>query len=132
MKKVMAFGTFDGIHDGHRSFLRQARSCGDYLVVVIPQDSIVVKLKGRLPKNRLDDRIAALRSLEWVDEVAAGDAEIGDWKVVDAHRPDVVAVGHDQALLRADLEAYLKGSDPTPEIRMMALHGGPKKRDGST
>ena len=34
MKKVIVFGSFDYIHPGHLNFFEQAKSYGDYLIVV--------------------------------------------------------------------------------------------------
>lgn len=96
MKKIMVFGVFDILHEGHRDFLRQAKALGDYLIVAAAQDNIVNELKARLPRRALADRMRALRSDPNVDEVVEGDAVIGAWGVVRAHRPDVVAFGHDQ------------------------------------
>jgi len=49
-KKVLVFGTFDGLHEGHKNFFKQAREFGDFLVVVVGRDSTIVKTKGRPPK----------------------------------------------------------------------------------
>ena len=46
-KKVMVFGTFDGIHDGHRHFLREAKKQGEELIVAVSKDEVVQKLKNR-------------------------------------------------------------------------------------
>jgi cytidyltransferase-like protein len=43
---VMVFGTFDGIHDGHRYFLNEAKKFGDKLVVAVAKDTTVKTLKG--------------------------------------------------------------------------------------
>ena len=45
MKKVMVFGTFDGLHEGHLDFFRQAREYGDYLIVAVARDVNVKKIK---------------------------------------------------------------------------------------
>lgn len=45
MKKVLAFGTFDGFHRGHLSFLEQAKSHGNYLIVVVARDKTAEKVK---------------------------------------------------------------------------------------
>ena len=51
MKKVMAFGSFDILHDGHKHYLKEAKSFGDYLVVIVARDENIVKFKGKKPKN---------------------------------------------------------------------------------
>jgi cytidyltransferase-like protein len=60
IKKVLVFGTFDGIHDSHRYFLREAKKHGDKLAAVISQDATVQNLKGRLPENPLPRRLEEL------------------------------------------------------------------------
>ena len=44
--KIMTFGTFDIFHLGHKSFLKQAREFGNYLIVVIARDKTVKNIKG--------------------------------------------------------------------------------------
>lgn len=115
----MVFGTFDGLHYGHRAFLKEAKKYGDYLIVVLPPDYIVEKLKGRPPKLTLSQRIEHLRNIDDVDEVVVGDDELGSWKVIKKHKPDVIALGHDQNLIKKDLERYLSKSDWRLEVRVI-------------
>jgi len=119
MKRVLAFGTFDGIHSGHRAFLREARGYGDHLTVVVAADSVVERLKGRRPKRTLSERAAAMRAEPGVDEVVDGDHEIGAWDVLERVRPDRIALGFDQELLRASLEIHLATLDRRPELVVM-------------
>lgn len=119
IKKVMAFGVFDGIHEGHRTILKQAKSLGDYLIVAVAQDHIVQHLKGYLPGVSMEERIEHLMREDGVDKVVAGDAELGAWKVVAKEKPDVVAIGADQSLLRANLERHLKDMERPPEIKIL-------------
>lgn len=122
MRKVMVFGTFDGLHEGHRDFLRQAKECGDYLIAEVAQDHIVGHLKGHLPALDLAKRLEALKKEDGVDEVEIGDTELYTWQVAKKHRPDVVAVGYDQTALKNALEAHLKNFDWPIEIRVMNAH----------
>jgi len=43
MKKVMVFGTFDGIHEGAFGSFLAAKKYGDYLVVVVARDKMLKK-----------------------------------------------------------------------------------------
>ena len=107
MKKVMVFGIFDGLHEGHRDFLRQARACGDYLVAVIAQDHIVESLLGKLPTANLEERFEHLEDEDAVDEVAIGDHAPNLWQVIPKHRPDIIVLGHNQDALKEALGTYL-------------------------
>ena len=108
MKKVMVFGTFDGIHEGHRAFFKEAKSHGDYLMAVVAQDHVVKHLKGHLPAINLEERFHLLDAEDGVDEVIVGDPTVGTRNVVREYRPEVVAVGYDQDLLRENLETHLQ------------------------
>ena len=103
----MVFGTFDGIHDGHRAFLAQARELGDRLIVVVAQDEVVEQLKKHPPERNLEERMGALTDEAIADRVVAGDTEIGTYEVVKRYRPDVIALGYDQSELKKDLERHL-------------------------
>lgn len=115
----MVFGTFDGVHAGHRAFLKEARMHGDHLIVVLPLDHIVEQLKGRMPKVSLAERVNALKTEDGVNEVVIGDERLGVWEVVKSHRPEVIAVGYDQHALKEDLENHLGEIGYTPEIKVM-------------
>lgn len=126
----MVFGVFDGIHEGHKAFFREAKTHGDYLIAVVAQDYIVERLKGKRPMIDMAQRFADLEALDGVDEVEVGDHELGVYDVVIKHEPNVIALGYDQQSLKKDLEAWLKGFDPLdklraswkPEIVMLSAH----------
>jgi len=122
MKKVLVFGTFDGIHEGHRAFLKQARMQGDHLIVAVAQDAVVEQLKNHPPRRNTKERIEALITEDLADEVVPGDAELGDYGVVKKYRPGVIALGYDQAALKRDLEEHLPDFDWDVEIIVLAPH----------
>ena len=107
----MVFGVFDGLHEGHRSFLSQARGLGDYVIAVVARDEVVEKLKGRSPLRPLESRIEELRKSGVIGEAVAGDTEPGRYSMVEAHRPAVIAFGYDQDALRADFMSRLDRFD---------------------
>lgn len=104
MRKVMVFGVFDGVHEGHRHFLKEAKALGDYLIVAVAQNHIVEHLKGHLPQLDIAERLEHLKHEDAVDEVEIGDAELSTFEVVKNHKPDVIALGYDQKLLKENLE----------------------------
>lgn len=102
MKKpttVALFGVFDGIHDGHRAFIREARTHGDHVVVIVARDTSVEKIKGKLPLHAEADRIKMLLEVPDVDLVFLGDSDEGSYKVLKEINPEIVLVGYDQQSL---------------------------------
>ena len=122
MKKVMVFGVFDGVHEGHRHFFREAKSLGDYLIAVLAQDHIVEHLKGHLPQSDMAERFDHLRQEDGVNEVVIGDAELSTWEVVKQHKPDVIALGYDQQALKEDLEKHLKDFGWPLELKVLSAY----------
>ncbi len=121
MKKVMVFGTFDGLHGGHRAFLREARKLGDHLTVVVARDHTVNVLKGRLPRTGFRRWCESLRGEPGVDQVVGSDIEIGTWQSLKKYKPDAIAVGYDQTLLKKSLDSHVAQLDWTPEILVIGL-----------
>lgn len=98
MTVVLAFGTFDPMHDGHRSFLSEASALGDRLIVVASRDSYIRDVKKREPVVPAQDRRRALEQVAGVSAVAWGD----EWPTDDPYRLlrglqfDVLVLGYDQ------------------------------------
>lgn len=122
MKTVLVFGTFDGVHPGHEFFLSEARKLADRLVVCIARDTIVQELKGRPPKRPEIERREALAEVSSVDEVVYGDRELGAYYILETVNPDVIAVGYDQAELKADLARWLKDNKKQIELVEIPSH----------
>ena len=103
-KKILAFGSFDGLHDGHRFFIEEIKKRGEQIVIAVAPDEVIEKIKGRKPRFALSERIEALRN--WFPEIKfiPADTGIGDWKILEKVRPDVVAIGYDQMSLKKSLE----------------------------
>lgn len=119
MPIVLAFGTFDGFHEGHKNFLEQAKALGGLLIVVVAQDKTAEFLKGRRPRLSLAKRLSTLQKSGLADAVVAGDEEIGGWGAVSRYKPDIIAVGYDQIRLKNALENFLKESRMNSTIRTM-------------
>ncbi len=103
----MASGVFDLIHTGHISYLEQARSHGDELIVVVACDS-TVRRKKHEPITPEAMRARIVGSLKPVDRAIVGkDGDIFD--TVRELRPDVIVLGYDQSFdvdaLKRDLES---------------------------
>lgn len=95
MKVVFTNGCFDIIHEGHVSYLRQARDLGDALVVGLNSDGSVSRLKGEgRPVNEQAARGAVLAGLESVDYVCIFEEDT-PYALIDKIRPDVLVKGGD-------------------------------------
>tara|TARA_Y100000310_G_scaffold345709_1_gene468635 strand:+ start:38818 stop:39243 length:426 start_codon:yes stop_codon:yes gene_type:complete len=95
MTTVLAFGTFDLLHPGHLSYLKQAKEQGNRLVVIVATDSNVEKIKGKLPINDQEHRKELVKALKIVDDVFVG-FEADMIKSVEKVNPDIVCLGYDQ------------------------------------
>jgi FAD synthetase len=118
MLKVMVFGVFDGLHQGHRALLKEAKTYGEYLIVVVAQNAIVQQLKGHAPKYDVAERLAHLEMEDGVDEVVIGDAKLSSWEVVDKYQPDILVFGYDQMIMKEDFEKNLDKLRVKPELKV--------------
>ncbi|MBX4201021.1 adenylyltransferase/cytidyltransferase family protein [Candidatus Parcubacteria bacterium] len=110
--RVLVFGTFDGLHEGHRSFLKQAGQFGD-VTVVVGRDSTVEKTKGKLPKFSEADRLKAIEDSELVKEARLGNEappgeKLNPYKVIEEVMPDIICLGYDQTHFVEKLEVKLQ------------------------
>lgn len=107
--KVLVFGTFDLLHPGHLSFLRQARKLGAELIVVVARDKNSAKLKGRLPIQNEQLRLRAITKLPFVNKAILGQEELNHrYNLVKEISPGIIALGYDQFLLTTTLANDLK------------------------
>ena len=95
MEKVITFGSFDILHEGHKHYLNEAKGFGDYLIVIVARDENIVKFKGRKPKNDENYRLEQVKKLNFVNEAVLGHKE-DILKVLDDFEPDIICLGYDQ------------------------------------
>ena len=107
-RKKIAFtnGCFDLLHRGHVHVLREARACGDVLIVGINSDESVKQIKGParpvLPES---DRCELVGAMEMVDFVVLFN-EPDPYDLIAAIQPDVLVKGGDwnsEKIIGADL-----------------------------
>ncbi len=108
MTTGLIFGAFDGLHDGHRAMLTEARTHAKRIVIVLPSDTAILDLKGKKARLSWKDRAKALWQSELVDDVVRGDEILGTYTAIDLVKPDIILIGYDQKELADDLAAYLK------------------------
>ena len=69
-KVIMTNGCFDILHAGHVTYLEQAKSLGDRLIVAVNDDDSVKRIKGpERPVNTMTRRMQVLAGLSCVDWV---------------------------------------------------------------
>jgi len=107
MTTVMAFGTFDLLHPGHKHFLNQAKKQGDYLIVIIARDKTVKKVKGKSPYHNEKERQEAVLDLNLADRVLLGSL-INKHAAIKKYRPEKIALGYDQTHFTGQLEQKIK------------------------
>ena len=108
MKKAMIFGSFDIIHPGHLSFLRQARRKGRWLIASVARDSFIKTEKKRDSIHTEQERLTQLLETGMVKEAYLADEKIGTYSTVLRAKPDLICLGHDQERLQANLVEWMK------------------------
>lgn len=109
---VSTSGCFDILHAGHVTYLEEAKTNGDLLVVLLNSDSSVRTLKGSsrpiVPEEERAVVIAGLASVDYVcifsDRTPCG--------IIDRIQPDIVIKGGDYA------------GKQIPEMDSVAAYGG--------
>ncbi len=92
---VFTNGCFDIIHAGHISYLRQAKSLGDFLVVGLNSDASVKRLKGEgRPVNDQYSRAVTLSCLSMVNYVTIFTQDT-PYDLIAAICPEVLVKGGD-------------------------------------
>lgn len=108
MKKVITYGTYDLLHQGHINLLRRAKELGDYLIVGVTSDSFD-RGRGKLNvRNNVLERVEAVKATGYADEVIIEDylgQKIDD---IQKYNVDIFAIGSDWEGLFDYLNEYTK------------------------
>ena len=95
MKKVITYGTYDLLHQGHINLLRRAKALGDYLIVGVTNDSFD-RERGKLNvRNNVLERVEAVKATGYADKIIIEDyvgQKIDDIQKYDV---DIFAIGSD-------------------------------------
>lgn len=111
-KIIFSNGCFDILHSGHVTYLNQAKSYGDVLILGVNTDESIKAIKGPgRPINKLLDRMSVLTALSSVDITVPMPEETA-CQLVELIQPDI----------------YVKGGDYTiktlPEAKIVLKYGG--------
>ena len=95
MTRVITYGTYDLLHQGHINLLRRAKELGDYLIVGVTSDSFD-RGRGKLNvRNNVLERVEAVKATGYADDVIIEDylgQKIDDIQKYDI---DIFAIGSD-------------------------------------
>lgn len=95
IKKVITYGTYDLLHQGHINLLRRAKELGDYLIVGVTSDSFD-RGRGKLNvRNNVLERVEAVKATGYADKVII--EEYMGQKIDDIQRynVEIFAIGSD-------------------------------------
>ena len=96
---VFTNGCFDILHRGHVTYLAQARSLGQSMIVALNTDASV-KRQGKgedRPVNNLENRMCVMASLQDVDYVTWFDEDT-PFNLIQLIKPDILVKGGDWAI----------------------------------
>lgn len=95
MKKVITYGTYDLLHQGHINLLKRAKALGDYLIVGVTNDNFD-RDRGKLNvRNNVLERVEAVKATGLADLIIIEDyvgQKIDDIQKYDV---DIFAIGSD-------------------------------------
>jgi FAD synthetase len=102
-RKVVCAGTFDHFHPGHRDFLRQAKTLGEVLTVIVARDETVKRIKGFLPTDSEQVRKQNVEATGIPDLVILGNLDSDHFQIIQELNPDVIALGYDQRVSEKEI-----------------------------
>lgn len=95
MIKVITYGTYDLLHQGHINLLRRAKELGDYLIVGVTSDSFD-RGRGKLNvRNNVLERVEAVKATGYADEVIIEDYVGQKIDDIQKYNVDIFAIGSD-------------------------------------
>lgn len=95
MTRVITYGTFDLLHEGHYRLLERAKALGDYLIVGVTSESYD-KARGKLNvEDSLATRIENVRKTGFADEIIVEESQGQKVQDVKKYHIDIFTVGSD-------------------------------------
>lgn len=95
MKKVITYGTYDLLHQGHINLLRRAKELGDYLIVGVTNDSFD-RERGKLNvRNNVLERVEAVKATGLADQIIIEDYVGQKIDDIQKYEVDIFAIGSD-------------------------------------
>ncbi len=95
MKKVITYGTFDLLHQGHINIMKRAKAFGDKLIVGVTSE-MYDRERGKFNVVQpLSERMEAVKKLPFVDEVIIEDDKGQKQRDIKEYGIDVFVIGDD-------------------------------------
>lgn len=95
MKKVITYGTYDLLHQGHINLLKRAKALGDYLIVGVTNDSFD-RDRGKLNvRNNVLERVEAVKNTGLADKIIIEDYQGQKIDDIQKYEVDIFAIGSD-------------------------------------
>lgn len=108
MTKIITYGTFDMLHQGHINLLNNAKALGDYLIVGITSDSFDYQ-RGKINvQQTLNERIEAVKATKIADEIIIEEYEGQKIEDIIKLGIDIFTVGSDWVGIFDYLNEYCK------------------------
>ena len=95
MKKVITYGTYDLLHQGHINLLGRAKELGDYLIVGVTNDNFD-RDRGKLNvRNNVLERVEAVKATGFADRIIIEDYVGQKIDDIQKYGVDIFAIGSD-------------------------------------
>lgn len=95
MSKVITYGTYDLLHEGHIRLLERAKALGDYLIVGVTNDSFD-RERGKLNvRNNVLERVEAIKATGLADQIIIEDYVGQKIDDIQKYGVDIFAIGSD-------------------------------------
>lgn len=95
MVKVITYGTYDLLHEGHIRLLRRAKALGDYLIVGVTGDGFDLT-RGKINvQQSLVERIEAVKATGLADKIIVEEYEGQKMDDIKRYEADIFTVGSD-------------------------------------
>ena len=108
MVRVITYGTFDLLHQGHINLLRRAKELGDYLIVGVTSDTFD-RNRGKLNvRNNVLERVDSVRATGYADEIIIEDYEGQKIDDIQKYNINIFAIGSDWSGMFDYLNEYCK------------------------
>ena len=95
MKKVITYGTYDLLHQGHLNLLKRAKELGDYLIVGVTNYNFD-RDRGKLNvRNNVLERVEAVKATGYADKIIIEDYVGQKIDDIQKYNVDIFAIGSD-------------------------------------